>query len=145
MDCNSDAWRDSYSVGDDSLDAQHIQIIEAIDGLIAAKTEGDDPAVIKTLLDRLSYGMFSHVRHEEELMRNCKYPDFGQHKVLHDQFWQSVRDLPESVYLPIGHSLLCAFKDWWLAHIREHDKKYAPYLGEFVSSGKELREILIRT
>jgi hemerythrin-like metal-binding protein len=136
------AWKAMYSVGEDSLDAQHEEIIEAIDDLITARADGQTHAAIKTLLDRLSYCMFSHIRHEEQLMRNCKYPDIAQHKVLHDQFWQTVRDLPEYVHLPTGHNLLCFFKEWWMKHIQEQDKKYSPYLQQAASSKKILCEIM---
>jgi hemerythrin len=129
-------WGNFYSLGDDSLDAQHREILDAINDLFAAKTQGRDRAVIKTILDRLAHSMFTHIRYEEKAMQDCKYPDFARHKALHEQFWQLTRVFPDHVHLPTAHDQLCFFKDMWLAHIQEEDKKYMPFLRQVVSAGK---------
>jgi hemerythrin len=121
-------WDDSYSVGDDCLDSQHRQILRALNDLLLVVTEGQDGSLLKPTVDRLVYAMFTHIRSEERIMRACQYPDFAQHKALHDSIWQWVQDLPERLQVSTGHESLCSCAQWWFKHLQEEDKKYTPFL-----------------
>jgi len=121
-------WKDFYSVGDPSIDAQHKQIIGAINELYEAMQKGKDRAVLKPILDRLLQYTLAHFEHEEQVMQEHEYPDFTQHKALHGMIRQKTMDLCEHAYLVTGHDLLRFLKDWWVGHIQGQDKKYSPYL-----------------
>ena len=122
------AWKDFYSVGDPSLDAQHKQIFGAINELHDAMQKGKDRAVLKPILDHLLQYTLAHFKHEEQVMREHGYPDFAQHKALHDRIRKRTSDLREHAYLVTGHELLHFLKEWWVGHIQGVDKKYMPYL-----------------
>ena len=121
-------WKDFYSVGDPSLDAQHKQIIGVINELYEAMQQGKDRAVLKPITDRLLQYTLAHFEHEEQIMQEHEYPDFTQHTALHDKIRQKTIDLREHVSLVTGHDLLRFLKDWWVGHIQGCDKKYSPYL-----------------
>jgi len=121
-------WKDFYSVGDPSLDAQHKQILGTINELHEAMQKGKDRAVLRPILDRLLEYTLVHFKHEEQVMQEHEYPDFAHHKVLHDKIRQKTADLREHAYLVTGQDLLRFLKEWWVDHIQGQDKNYSPYL-----------------
>ena len=121
-------WKDFYSVGDPSIDAQHKQILGTINELYEAMQIGKDRAVLKPLLDRLLQYTHAHFEHEEQVMQEHAYPDFAQHKALHDKIRKKTTDLREHAYLVTGQDLLRFLKEWWVGHIQGQDKNYSPYL-----------------
>lgn len=122
------AWKDYYGVGDESLDAQHKQILAIINELHDAMHAGVDHRAITPSLDRLVQYTINHFRQEEERLLANRYPDFAQHKALHDKMRQKTLAWRENANLITGRDLLFFLKEWWCNHIQEEDKKYAPYL-----------------
>ncbi|MGD0654714.1 MAG: bacteriohemerythrin [Thermoguttaceae bacterium] len=121
-------WKDFYSVGDPSLDAQHQQIVGVINELYEAMEKKSAQQVVKPILDHLVKYTFEHFKHEEETMEAVEYPDLIEHKALHDKMRQKTLDLQENADFVTGHNLLAFLKQWWIGHIQTEDKKYAPYL-----------------
>ena len=117
-----------YTVGDESLDAQHKQILGVINELYEAMQKGVDYKAVKPLLDRLVQYTVNHFRQEEESLLAHQYPDFAQHKALHDKMRQKTIALRDNANLVTGRDLLLFLKEWWSNHIQEQDKKYTPYL-----------------
>ena len=99
-------WKDFYSVGDPSIDAQHKQILDTINELYEAMQKSKDRAVLKPLLDRLLQYTLAHFQHEEQIMQEHEYPDFVQHTASHNRIRQKTRDLREHACLVTGHDLL---------------------------------------
>jgi hemerythrin len=122
------AWKDFYSVGDPSLDAQHQQMIGVINELYEAMEKKSTQQVIKPILDRLVKYTFEHFKREEEEMEAVEYPDLISHKALHDKIRQKTLDLRDNADFVTGQNLLAFLKEWWVGHIQTEDKKYAPYL-----------------
>ena len=121
-------WKDFYSVGDGSLDADHRQIIGVINELYDAMQEGQDHKVLTPLLERLVQYTVAHFRHEEQVMREYEYPDLPQHRALHDRLRRNTIGMRDNVDLVTGRDMLRYLKDWWLGHIQGEDKKYSPYV-----------------
>ncbi len=121
-------WKDFYSVGDPSIDAQHRQILDAINELYEAMRQGEDRMALKPITDRLIQYTLAHFEREEHVMQEHAYPDFVPHKALHDKIRQNTIDLRKHLGLVTGHDLLHFLKDWWVGHIQGCDKKYTPYL-----------------
>jgi hemerythrin-like metal-binding protein len=121
-------WKDYYSVGDEALDAQHKQVLAAINELYDAMQGGVDYRAVAPLLDRLVQYTITHFRQEEERMAAHEYPEFAQHKALHDTMRQKTIALREYANVVTGRDLLVFLKEWWCNHIQDQDKKYAPYL-----------------
>jgi hemerythrin-like metal-binding protein len=121
-------WKEQYSVGDKSLDAQHRQILATINDLYEAMEQQTDYKVVRPLLDRLVQYTVNHFRREEECMLAHQYPEFAQHKALHDKMRQKTLAWRDNANIVTGRDLLIFLKEWWCDHIQAEDKKYAPYL-----------------
>ncbi len=86
-------WKDFYSVGDASLDAQHQQIVGVINELYEAMEKKSAQQAVKPILDRLVKYTFEHFKREEEAMAAAEYPDLIEHRALHDKIRQKTLDL----------------------------------------------------
>jgi hemerythrin len=124
-------WKDSYSVNDPSLDAQHRQIIESINDLYDAWEDSTTAAAVtKRVLDRLVQYTQTHFEQEEKLLKEVGFPaaEFAAHKALHDAMRRRTIGLRTNLTLVTARDVLVFLKDWWLGHIQSEDKKYAVYL-----------------
>jgi hemerythrin-like metal-binding protein len=129
-------WKNFYSVGDASLDAQHKQIVRSINELYEAMTKKSSQQAIKPILDRLVKYTFEHFKHEEQAMEAAEFPDLIEHRAMHDKIRQKTLVLQQNADFLTGHNLLAFLKEWWVGHIQTIDKKYAPYLEASVGSSR---------
>ncbi len=129
------AWREEYSVGDPSLDAEHQQIIDSINDLYAAMNGPADGVAKKCALDKLGRYTRDHFDHEEKVLRSVGYPDFAAHKALHDDMRRRTLGLQSHLSLVTARDVILFLKDWWLNHIQAEDKKYAAYVEPATARG----------
>ena len=122
------SWKDFYSVGEESLDAQHKQIVAILDDLYHVVHVGGEQAEFKRLLDRLLQYTVAHFEHEEQMMQACGFPDFDNHKAEHDQMRRRTLAYREHLELITAHDLLRFLKEWFTEHVRAQDQCYVPYL-----------------
>jgi len=130
---NHIAWKDYYSVGDSTIDAQHRQIIAMINELYDAMSRNIDFTVVKPLLGRLRRYTMEHFDYEETVRAAHSYPELVQHKILHDKMRQRTIDYYDNANLLTGRDMLVFLKEWWSNHIQNQDQKYAPFLVTAVS------------
>ena len=121
-------WKDSYTVHDPSLDAEHRQIIESINKLYLPMQGRTPGLAAERLLGSLIQYTRTHFEHEEELLKKTAYPAFAEHKALHDDMVQRTIDLQTHLMSLTASDVLNFLKDWWLEHIQGEDKKCAVYL-----------------
>lgn len=122
------AWKDEYSVGDESIDTQHKQILALISEMYAAIQKGREYGGLKEPLDRIVAYTIGHFKNEEQKMLACGFPDFANHKSLHDQMRRRTEDFRKNIALVTTRDLLRFLKDWWINHIMAEDQCYIPYL-----------------
>ncbi len=95
---------------------------------------GADHQVVRPLLDQLVQYTINHFQTEEKFLAAHQYPDFAQHKALHDKMRQQTIALRDNAGLVTGRDLLVFLKQWWCSHIQEQDRKYEPYVSSLVRS-----------
>jgi hemerythrin-like metal-binding protein len=122
------SWKESYSVGNEQIDAQHRQILDFINEMYAAIQLDSAQTVVRPLLDRLVDYTVRHFRYEEGLMQAYGYPDLARHAELHDKMRQRTIALRDNANLLTGKDLLNFLREWWSCHIQDEDQRYAPYL-----------------
>jgi hemerythrin len=121
-------WKPFYSVGDATIDEQHKRLLGMIDDLHAATHTGHDATRVQAVVDRLVEYTMSHFEHEEQVMWACAYPDFDAHKALHEEMRRRSLEFQANPESLSENDLLQFVKSWWIRHIQNQDKKYAPYL-----------------
>lgn len=137
------AWREEYSVEIQEIDEQHKCLVKLInklyDGLAAKKNREEIGEVLDDLVDYTRV----HFAVEECLMRMFGYPDYEEHKAVHDDIAQKVHrfhDQWKGGDDAVGMELLSFLKGWLVNHINESDKAYAPHLTKHGAKRKWLRK-----
>jgi len=90
-------WVSSLETGYDKIDNQHKQLINAVNSLMEASSAGKGDKAVLDTLDFLTGYAVKHFADEEQLQSDYEYPDFLNHKKLHDEFKAVVNDLLQRV------------------------------------------------
>ena len=126
-------WDSSLESGYEGVDNQHKQLVTAVNNLMEASLSGkSDRAVLETLEFLTSYAV-KHFADEENLQIQYHYPDFLNHKRIHDEFKAVVGDLvqrvgkegPTEELIEEVSSIVGA---WLLNHIKGDDFRMAAFV-----------------
>jgi hemerythrin len=79
-------WNNCYSVKVEKHDAQHQNVFEMINNLADAMRKGQGAAAIQPTLSRLLKHLYVHMQDEEDMMRQCGYPDLVAHQKEHRRY-----------------------------------------------------------
>lgn len=119
-------WKVDYKIGHDEIDAQHKQLFNIANDLLAAT----DRAGLTTGAMALYKYTRQHFAHEEQLMKRLNYPAIAGHLVQHDGLISRLNQ--EAARIASGtvdRDVLEAFlSDWLLNHIATSDTKLAHYI-----------------
>lgn len=125
-------WTEGWSVGVDTIDAQHRELFAAINALL--REEGTPgPRDLTKVLDFLEEYVNNHFGLEEIYMRRLSYPGFPSHKGEHVAFINDFYDLREE-YDENGATPELADKmgrymgDWLVNHIGKVDRALGAFL-----------------
>jgi hemerythrin len=124
-------WDESFSVGVEVLDKQHMQIVEIINRLIDEPGEGFGPDEVARILDDLTKFVHYHFQTEEELLAEHGYPDLKTQQAEHKDFRNELAgfcmgSMKNHTIIPIN--ALLYLKEWWEDHILVKDMKYSSFL-----------------
>ena len=126
-------WDSSLETGYEKVDNQHRQLIKALNNLIEASSDGKgDVAVMETLEFLTSYAV-KHFADEEQLQIEYKFPDYLNHKRIHEGFKTTVTELVQRVNKegptkPIINEVSSTVGAWLLNHIRGDDFRMAAFV-----------------
>jgi hemerythrin-like metal-binding protein len=124
-------WNQKYSVGIQSIDAQHQGLFALGHELHAAMSAGQGKSALARILDRLVQYTAKHFAHEERLMRQNNYPNLAEHLEEHAALTRQVVQFQADFHagrVAMTIQLLNFVKNWLQQHIQGSDKKYTPYL-----------------
>jgi hemerythrin-like metal-binding protein len=127
------AWTPDLETGNEEIDTQHRQLFKLTSDLVDACTKGQSSTILGEALDFLASYTVKHFADEEALQLKYQYPEYENHKKLHDDFKKtaaaliaeyratgSSADLSDKVYSVIIH--------WLVQHIKGEDSKIAAYI-----------------
>ena len=126
-------WDSSLETGYEKIDNQHKQLVAAVNNLMEASMGGKgDEAVMETLEFLTSYAV-KHFSDEEKLQVQFNYPDYLNHKRIHDEFKVVVGELVQQVNKEgpteeIIDKVSSAIGSWLLNHIRGDDFRMAAFV-----------------
>ena len=84
-------WTPDYAVGVRQIDEEHQRLFSLVDQMHRAMLEGKGKAILADLLVGLVEYTCDHFTHEERLMERIRYPEFRQHRQLHEDLRFRVR------------------------------------------------------
>nr|AQV13764.1 hemerythrin [Sparganophilus sp. EP-2017] len=106
-------WDESFRVFYENLDEEHRGLFKGI--FDCAKNPSDADA-----LSHLKSAVKTHFTNEEGMMTSAKYPDFNNHKPLHEEFLKTLNGLTT----PLSQDTIKFAKEWLVNHIKTTDFKY---------------------
>ena len=144
-DSNALKWDSSLETGYNKIDNQHKQLFQEVNALMTACPAGKGKAAVMETLEFLASYVIKHFSDEEQLMDDYNYPDFLNHKRIHDEFKVTVggfinkvssegptEELINEVFATIGA--------WLVNHIRGDDFRMAAFIKAADSKAMAERE-----
>ena len=126
-------WSDKYLLGINEIDEQHRGFFELCNHKPLSEM---DRAEMALMLEQLNDYIQNHFRHEQELMKQAKYPDLESHLEEHKFFIQKVQEMKQeySYMNPLLYEKITIFmKKWFLSHIMFSDRKYQEYVVNYLN------------
>jgi hemerythrin-like metal-binding protein len=126
-------WDESFSTGFGMIDEQHKQLFAALNELLAACQENKGSEELTKSLNFLSDYTIKHFFDEEQIQKKYSYPDYPAHKILHENFKKTVRDLKVKLIMTgPSEALIDEVKtkigSWLITHIKGNDIKLGEYI-----------------
>lgn len=127
------AWSKELETGNAQIDAEHQELLRAVNRLLeACATEKGEKALSSTL-DFLTQYTITHFRHEEALQLQYHYPDYPNHKRFHETFFKVVANLAASLEAEgatprLMEDMNKQLVGWLLNHIKTEDMKVAKHI-----------------
>ena len=121
-------WSSDFSVEVVELDEDHQMLFDLLNHLRLTIDSGETSALPLIIDDLLQYTIY-HFRHEEDLMQDCRYPYFENHKLVHRMLEEQLADFVNNPdnreNLEAATWLIGFFQNWLKDHIAGMDKNYS--------------------
>jgi len=126
-------WNESLATGIDIIDTQHKQLFAAINDLLDTCKKGQGQLHLESSMQFLIRYTHKHFDDEEKLQQQYHYPDFINHKKMHDSFKSTIEELAKELKKEGPTTLLItkitsSTGEWLRNHIQQQDKKVAGYI-----------------
>ena len=126
-------WDSSLESGYEKVDNQHKQLVAAVNNLMEASAGGKGDQAVMETLDFLTGYAIKHFIDEEKLQVQFNYPDYLNHKRIHDEFKGTVGELIQKVKNQgpteeIIGELSNIIGSWLLNHIKGDDFRMAAFV-----------------
>jgi hemerythrin-like metal-binding protein len=123
-------WSEEFSVDDQSIDEEHLQLISLINELQMTIVEDQDQETINHIFDRLIKYTIVHFDNEEKMLKEAGYPDLKEHAREHKKLKAQVQKLSREKNFLLSSNIAEFLQVWLKDHILGSDKKYAEYFKE---------------
>lgn len=135
-------WSAKYSIGNAEIDAEHQRLIELANDVASLAANNEQLTRIKHDIVALYDYVKTHFQHEEKYMLELGYPQYEEHKKLHEGIIAEMNTIMKhSGNLDV---LVYKFKRlmnaWVLEHILHEDSRIAPAKKEEEKTDSQTRE-----
>ena len=125
-------WSEEYEMGNTFVDSQHKRLFELVDKVTKSCLD-EDTTILSETLDFLLQYTVQHFADEESLQISCNFPEYEQHKKLHEEFEKTVsKKVAEFREKGSTKDLSDAINNfvvgWLVNHILKEDMKIGAYL-----------------
>ena len=119
-------WSDEYSVGVDSVDYEHQNLIDMINMIYAELEDRRDLAQIRQTMNDVHTEISAHFALEERIMRDAGYEEYEAHKNDHEELLDQIRDMMDAIENSPDSAmddLSASLADWFGNHFRTFDAR----------------------
>lgn len=125
-------WKDEFSLGIESVDVEHREMIELINDLDSAMQQDATQDTVVDTLGEIYARIAAHFALEEKIMRDAHYEAFAAHKQDHELLLDELLDVIDSVDEDGDYDRVALSRDldtWFSDHFRTHDAMLHHRLG----------------
>lgn len=119
--------------GNQLIDSEHRQLIDAINHLLAACSTGKGRSELANTAKFLQDYTAKHFSDEEKLQIQTQYPDYQNHKRYHEEFKKVVAEIckkldSQGATITLVGEVNSAIAGWLINHIKREDVKVANHI-----------------
>lgn len=125
-------WKPEYSVGVESMDDEHREMINLINDTYDKLESDPDAGQIEQCLGDIFSTISMHFALEERLMRKNNYAEYQAHKNDHEELLDQIRDLMDDFAADTSSGavkLEQSLSDWFAGHFSTFDARLHGELG----------------
>jgi len=125
-------WKPEYSVGVESMDVEHQEMIDLINEIYEKLDSNPDADQIEQCLGDIFSTVSMHFALEESLMRKSNYAEYQAHKNDHEDLLDQIRDLMDDFDSDTAAGatrLEQGLSDWFAGHFATFDARLHGKLG----------------
>jgi len=125
-------WDEQYSVGVDSVDFEHQNLMDMINMIYAELDDKRDVSEIERTISDVHAEIAAHFALEERLMRNAGYEEYAAHKDDHENLLDQIRSMMDAIVVdpePALDMLSENLSDWFSGHFATFDARLHSKLG----------------
>lgn len=127
-------WNKNFEIGIEEIDRQHRGLVDLINRLAVAITEGGKLPDVQFLFGQLMEYAAIHFSDEEKLLAACPLPEGEKekHRKAHQGFVVKAREIirrPDLLQAEVAEQVLEFLTTWLISHILGSDRKIAESLG----------------
>ncbi len=126
-------WREEFSIGVDSVDFEHQELMDMINMIYAELENRRDVEEIKQTMGEVHAEISAHFALEEHIMRHARYVEFEEHKNDHENLLDQIRTMMDAIENDPEHALdglSEALADWFPSHFVPFDARLHKGLGD---------------
>jgi len=125
-------WNQTMSVGIESIDREHKQLVAMLNELYDGVQAGNGKETLARILDGLILYTRVHFSNEEGYFAKTGYAEAEPHKREHEKLVDQVHEVQKKFETEPTATLsldaMVFLKNWLIDHIQGTDKKYAAHL-----------------
>jgi hemerythrin-like metal-binding protein len=126
-------WNPEFSVNIQVVDDQHKALVDTINTLYDAMSEGRGGTVLSQIFNNLAEYTTVHFATEEDIMIRFSYPDYEEHASAHSICAAKVSDFKQRFdkgEISMSIELVTFLVNWLHNHLLEMDQKYKAFFKE---------------
>ena len=125
-------WKTEYSVGVESMDDEHREMIDLINEIYDRLESDPDADQVEECLGEIFSTISMHFALEERLMRKNNYEEYQAHKADHEDLLDQIRDLMDHFAADTASGavkLEQGLSAWFAGHFSTFDARLHGKLG----------------
>jgi len=125
-------WADDLAIDyGGPIDQDHRKLVDLVNELHTATSEGRGREVVAQVLERLIAYTTEHLGREEHEMAQAGFPSLEEHRRWHHKFIADLHSLQvkyEAGSVTVAAQLSMVLRDWLSLHIRRSDRELREFL-----------------